>query len=72
MSENCINLTQTDVARKFVQGETAMMQNGPWVFPMLDESGIDYELTSIPGVNLNAAVLGGEDIAIMKGKNVES
>lgn len=71
MSENCINLTQTDVARKFVQGETAMMQNGPWVFPMLDESGIDYELTSIPGVNLNAAVLGGEDIAVMKGKNVE-
>lgn len=71
MSENCINLTQTDVARKFIQGETAMMQNGPWVFPMLDESGIDYELISIPGVNLNAAVLGGEDIAVMKGKNAE-
>lgn len=71
MSESCINLTQTDVARKFVQGETAMMQNGPWVFPMLDESGIDYEITSIPGINLNAAVLGGEDIAVMKGKNTD-
>ena len=69
MSESCINLTQTDVARKFVQGETAMMQNGPWVFPMLDEAGIDYEITSIPGINLNAAVLGGENIAVMKGKN---
>ena len=71
MSEACINLTQTDVARKFVQGETAMMQNGPWVFPMLDESGVDYEITSIPGKNHNAAVLGGEDIAILKGKNAE-
>lgn len=71
LSESCINLTQTDVARKFVQGETAMMQNGPWVFPMLDESGINYEITSIPGTNLKAAVLGGENIAVMKGKNTD-
>ena len=71
MSEACINLTQTDVARKFIQGETAMMQNGPWVFPMLDESGIDYEIASIPGLNPNAAVLGGENIAVMKGKNTD-
>lgn len=71
MDENCINLTQTDVAREFVDGKTAMMQNGPWVFPMLAESGIDYGIASIPGEHLNAAVLGGENIGIIKGKNVE-
>ena len=71
MDENCINLTQTDVAREFADGKTAMIQNGPWVFPILDEAGIDYGIASIPGENLNAAVLGGENIAIIKGKNVE-
>lgn len=71
MDENCINLTQTDVAREFADEKTAMMQNGPWVFPILDEAGIDYGIASIPGEKLNSAVLGGENIAIIKGKNAE-
>lgn len=74
LSENCINLTQTDVSREFVQGKAAIIQNGPWAFPMLDESGIDYGVAPIPGKDAetteNAAVLGGENIAIIKGKNV--
>lgn len=71
MPENCINLTQTDVAREFTDGKTAMIQNGPWVFPALDESGIDYGIVPIPGRKLNAAVLGGENIAVVKGKNTD-
>lgn len=75
LSENCINLTQTDVSREFVQGKVAMIQNGPWAFPMLDESGIDYGIVPIPCKDAettgNASVLGGENIAIIKGKNVK-
>ena len=75
LSENCINRTQTDVSREFVQGKVAMIQNGPWAFPMLDESGIDYGIVPIPCKDAettgNASVLGGENIAIIKGKNVK-
>lgn len=75
LSENCINLTQTDVSREFVQGKVAMIQNGPWAFPMLDDSGIDYGIVPIPCKDSEAeggpAVLGGENIAIIKGKNAK-
>ena len=75
MSENCINLTQTDIAREFVKGKTAIMQNGPWVFPMLDKSGIDYGIFPIPdkeeNQNNEKAVLGGENLVVLKGKNTE-
>lgn len=71
MPQNCINLTQTDVSREFVKGKAAMIQNGPWAFPMLDESGIDYGIVPIPGQDQSAAVLGGENIAVLKGKNID-
>ena len=75
MSENCINLTQTDIAREFVKGKTAIMQNGPWVFPMLDKSGIDYGIFPIPdkeeGQETEKAVLGGENFVVLKDKNTE-
>lgn len=71
MSANCINLTQTDVAREFNEGKTAMMQNGPWVLPMLKEAGTDYGIVSLSENGSPAAVLGGENITIIKGKNAE-
>lgn len=71
LSENCINLTQTDLAREFIEGKSAIIQNGPWVFPMLDEVGMDYGILPIPGKKSGTAVLGGENIGILKGKNVE-
>lgn len=71
MSENFINLTQTDVAREFVDGKAAMMQNGPWVFPMLEEAGIDYGIVPLPSKSGKSAVVGGENIGILKGKNLE-
>lgn len=71
LSEDFINLTQTDVAREFVEGKTAMMQNGPWVFPMLDENGMEYGIVPLPSENGPAAVVGGENIGVLKGKNKE-
>lgn len=71
MPQNCINLTQTDVSREFVKGKAAMIQNGPWAFPMLDEAGMDYGVVPIPGKEQNTAVLGGENIAVLKGKNID-
>lgn len=71
MTPNCINLSQTDVARAFVDGNVAMMQNGPWVLSMLDESGIEYGISKLPEDEKNCVIVGGEDFTIMKGKNVE-
>lgn len=71
LSENCINLTQTDLGQEFINGKTAIMQNGPWILPMLEEAEIDYGIIPIPGQGKNRAVLGGENIGILKGKNLE-
>lgn len=71
MTHNCINLSQTDVARVFVNGEAAMMENGPWVFPMLDEAGIDYGVSALPMNKRRSAIVGGENLGILRGKNIE-
>lgn len=47
-----------------------MMENGPWVFPKLDESGIHYGVAAFPGGGEQTGLLGGEDLAVIKGKNV--
>ncbi len=71
MSGNCINLTQTDLSIEFIEGRAAIIQNGPWAFPAIDEAGIDYGIIPIPGKKKNNAVVGGENIGILKGKNLE-
>lgn len=71
MPADCLNYSQTDIARRFINGDIAMMENGPWVFSMLDEAGIDYGLAPMPKNKRNAVILGGENLGIIKGKNVE-
>ena len=71
MTENCINMSQTDVARTFIRKETAMMENGPWILPMLQEAGINYGICKLPSSQKNSVIVGGEDLAIMRGKNTE-
>lgn len=71
MTSNCINLSQTDVARTFIKGEAAMMENGPWVFPMLREAGIDYGVSPLPINEKKIVIAGGENLGILKGKNIE-
>lgn len=48
-----------------------MMENGPWVFPELDKSGMNYGVAVFPSDQRAMGLLGGEDIAVLKGKNVE-
>lgn len=71
MSKDCINWSQNDVARKFIDGECAMMQNGPWVLPALDKSGVSYEIATLPYELRSVAVAGGENVGVLKGKNVD-
>lgn len=71
MSRDCVNWSQNDVARIFIDGKCAMMENGPWVFPALDESGLRYGVAEFPGRERSMGLLGGEDIAVIKGKNVQ-
>ncbi len=71
MSRECVNWSQNDVARTFIAGECAMMENGPWVFPALDRAGIHYGVAPFPAEEQNRGVLGGEAIGVLKGKDKE-
>lgn len=73
MPKECINWSQNDLAKSFISGDLAMMENGPWVFPALENADLDFrwDVVRLPIDNEYAAVLGGEDIAVIKGKNVE-
>lgn len=71
MTSNCINLSQTDVARIFANGEAAMMENGPWVFPLLEEAGIDYGVSPLPADTAKSVIAGGENLGVLRGKNLE-
>lgn len=71
VSKECINWSQNDVARKFVDGECAMMENGPWVLPALEEAGVPYKIAELPYKLQPAGVMGGENLGVMKGKNAD-
>lgn len=71
ISSECVNWSQNDVARTFIDGECAMMINGPWVLPALNEASVNYGVSCFPADVSKYVVLGGEDIAVLKGKNIE-
>lgn len=71
MPNNCLNWSQTDITRLFVDEKTAMMQNGPWALPEIKEAGIDYGICPIPAHNGQGVIIGGETLAVLKGKNVD-
>jgi multiple sugar transport system substrate-binding protein len=63
-SRSVLNWRQADVKDQFAAGNAAMMINGPWQFPALDEvEGLHYEVAPLPvpqaGDTL-VAPLGGE------------
>ncbi len=62
-SESVLTWTQADVNDQFIAGNTAMMVNGPWQFPSLDEAEVPYEVVAIPAPTAGEEVvspLGGE------------
>lgn len=73
MSKECINWTQGDVMNQFIAGNVAMMENGPWQIPTMQEQAPDlnWKVTLIPKDSEYASVLGGENYAVVKGGNVE-
>lgn len=76
ISKECVNWTQADAEKQFASGQAAMMINGPWQFSGLENDAPDknYGVAKVPKVDDGdyASVLGGENVAICKGADVEA
>lgn len=73
MSKECINWTQGDVMNQFISGNVAMMENGPWQIPTMQAEAPDlnWKVTLIPKDVEYSSVLGGENYAVISGRNVD-
>lgn len=76
ISRECVNWTQADAEKQFAAGQAAMMINGPWQFSGLADDAPDlaYGVAKVPKADNGeyASVLGGENVAICTGANVEA
>lgn len=74
MSEECINWTQGDVMNQFISGNVAMMVNGPWQIPTMNEQAPDmnWKAALLPSDQNAASILGGENYAVIAGGNEEA
>ncbi len=76
MSQEVINWTQADVEKQFAAGNAAMMLNGSWVMPALktDAPNKNWAVAKVPRSDNGefASCLGGENLVICKGANVEA
>ncbi|TVX96709.1 sugar ABC transporter substrate-binding protein [Cohnella terricola] len=72
MSKEVINWTQSDVMKQFAAGKLAMMVNGPWQLPDLAKNAPDlnFGLSFVPKDKQFASVLGGENLGVVNGPNV--
>lgn len=62
-SESVINWSQGDVKDQFVAGKAAMMVNGPWNIPALNETDVNWASVQVPVNKVGqtpVAPLGGE------------
>ena len=50
----------------FIAGKVAMQITGPWTLAQLQQSSIDYAVMPIPILKSRAAVIGGENLFLMK------
>ncbi len=76
VSKEVVTWTQADVEKQFASGQAAMMINGPWQISGLaaDAPDLNYSVALVPRADNgeHASVLGGENIGICKGGNVEA
>lgn len=72
ISKAALNWSQGDVNNQFLAGKCAMMINGPWQLPALNESGIAFDVSPWPHNGTPISILGGENFAVGAGKNVEA
>ncbi|MEH7248113.1 ABC transporter substrate-binding protein [Neobacillus niacini] len=75
MGSEVVNATQDDLARQFANGQLAMMVNGPWNIERIkgENPDLNFGISQIPMAadGQFASVLGGENIAIIKDKNID-
>lgn len=73
MSKECINWTQGDVMNQFISGNVAMMINGPWQIPTMQQEApnLNWNVALIPKDKEYASCLGGENYAVIKDGNEE-
>ncbi len=70
MSKGIIGWDQTDIRTQFQNGKTAMMPNGPWQIPTIEQESPDlaWDVVTLPEDKQGASILGGENTAIVKGR----
>lgn len=74
MSQQCVSLTQWDLAEQFMEGNIAMMFNGPMVVDSLRELApeMNFGVVPIPSDKEQISVAGGEVLGVFPGKNQEA
>ena len=70
MPNDCLNWSQNDLTKSFLEGTVAMIENGPWAMAELEESGMEYGIFKFPAHTSQGVVAGGEVLAAVNGKNV--
>lgn len=73
VSKEVLNLTNSDTEKQFATGQIAMMVNGSWNIAAVkaDAPDMDFGIAKFPVDQLSASSLGGENIAIINGNNVD-
>ncbi|WP_433271946.1 ABC transporter substrate-binding protein [Actinosynnema sp. CS-041913] len=65
---DALRWTNSDAEREFVAGRCAMMINGPWSIPAMNQAGLDWVSAPLPaGVAGSVAPLGGEAWVLGRG-----
>jgi multiple sugar transport system substrate-binding protein len=75
MSRSIVNWDQQAVLKQFQNERAAMMVNGPWQIPVIEDESpkLEWEVATLPKQQQGASVLGGENLAITKSsKNVDA
>jgi multiple sugar transport system substrate-binding protein len=75
MSRGVVNWDQQAVLKQFQNERAAMMVNGPWQIPVIEDESpdLEWEVATLPKQQQSASVLGGENLAITaSSKNVDA
>ena len=73
VSKAIINWGQGDVYQQFIAQKCAMMINGPWQIPSFknDKVTFKWNVSPWPKDKVGVSILGGENLALGAGKNVD-
>lgn len=67
-----LNQDQDDIGNLFLNGNVAMMINGPWMINRLEENEeLNFAITDIPMNEEPASVLGGANLALINNDNID-